>query len=318
MAVFHADDFGVAQVEPGFLREMAYAHFGADQHRHDEAVAGGIHRAAERFHVARMHHRAAHRRNAFAQRQQLTEARFRIEQTDFRRADVLEPQLLGRCQHPGGAVQHTVAPLVHHLAVQFDPLLFLVLADDGGGHRQRVADAHRLGEVQRLVEVDGARPRELGAEQGGNERTAPHAVRDHAVEQRVLRVLRIEVGRIGVSGHGGEGLDVSQGQRAQQTGALADLQLIEGDVLYPLGGGRVVLCGIHAGPGQARCSIRRRRGSRHRRRWSGRSCRTRRPSTGRCSAARSLPASPGDPAAPCGWRCPSVRRRRRYRTRRGS
>ncbi len=83
MAVRHVDDFNTGQINAGLCGHMANTHFGTNQHRNDQAVAGRVHGAAERAFVARVHHGAAHGFQAFAQRQQVIEARFAGQTTGF-------------------------------------------------------------------------------------------------------------------------------------------------------------------------------------------------------------------------------------------
>jgi hypothetical protein len=62
--------------------------------------------------------------------------------------------------------------------------------------------------MQGLVHVDGARAGQLGAQDRGHQRATPHAVGDDAVEQGVIGVLGVQMGRIGVAGDSGKGHDV--------------------------------------------------------------------------------------------------------------
>ena len=127
-------------------------------------------------------------------------------------------------------MQHALPFLIENLAVELDALFGFVLADHGGGHCQRVADANGLGEMQHLIEINRARTGKLRSEQGGNQGTPPHAVRNDAMKQGVIGVLGIQVRGIGVAGDGGKGLDVGQRQRAQQAGTLAQSDFVKSDV----------------------------------------------------------------------------------------
>ena len=247
MAVRHRDDLNAGQVDAAFFSELAHARLGADQHRHDQAVARGVHGAAQRVNITGMNYRAAHRRHAIAQRQQFLEAGFGVEQLDLWCADLGQAHHLRRCQHTRRAVQHPHALLVSHLAVEFDLFSDVVLAGHGGGDGQRVANAHRLGEVQHLLEVNRAGAGKVRAQQRRDQRAAPHAVRDHAMEQRVIGVFGVQVGRIGVARDGGKGLDVAQRHGAQQARALAQRDGVVGKVFDPFGVGRQIHGGLFLG-----------------------------------------------------------------------
>jgi hypothetical protein len=83
---------------------------------------------------------------------------------------------VGRRQHFGCAVNHLFAVLIDADAVEDHVLVVIELAIAAHRHGQRVAHPYRAAEVQRLVDVDRARSGKLGAQQGGDQRAAPHAV----------------------------------------------------------------------------------------------------------------------------------------------
>ncbi len=101
----------------------------------------------------------------------------------------------------------------------------------GECQRQRVADAQRTLEVQRLADVDGAGAGKLGAEHGGDQGAPPHAMGDDLVEHRGAGVFRIDQRRIDVAGDDGEHLDVFRFQRARQCRRFTDDNFVEGAVL---------------------------------------------------------------------------------------
>ena len=237
VAVLHGQDLGTVQVDACLFGYGAQAGFGGDQHRCDQAVGCRIHGAAQGLGVAGVHHCTALWRQSLAHGQQVAQSRLRVEELDLRRVRLGQAHLLLRRQHPGQAVQHGFAFLVHGLAIEFHLLALFDFAQHGGGHGQGVAHAHRAGEMQVLRHIDGARPGKLCAQQGGDQCAAPHAVRDHPVEQGVVGVVAVEVGGVGVARNGCKGLDVGHAQGAQESCALAYLQLVVSDVLKPFGGG---------------------------------------------------------------------------------
>ncbi|MPN18319.1 hypothetical protein SDC9_165679 [bioreactor metagenome] len=127
---------------------------------------------------------------------------------------LLHAQLLRGGQQPGAAMEHRLAVLVGHLAVHHHVVVRIVLFGHGGGHRQRIAHAHGVRELQILRQVNGAGAGELCAEQRRDECAAPHAVRHHVVEQRALRVFGVHVRGVDVARDGRKGLDVLQRERA--------------------------------------------------------------------------------------------------------
>jgi hypothetical protein len=109
----------------------------------------------------------------------------------------------------------------------------LLFAGDGDG--QRVADPHRLREVQRLILVHRARAGKLGSQHVRDQGAAPHAVGDHLAQHRRMRVLRIDVRRVDVAGHDGVHLDVFLAQRAHQQALSPTCDLVEGAVFDVVG-----------------------------------------------------------------------------------
>ena len=241
MAVRYRDDLDAAQVDASLLGDVTYAPFRTDQHRHDQAVARRVHGTAERTRVAGMHHRATHRRQARTARQQFIETGLRVKQLNLRRIDAWQAHLDGGGQHPCRAVQHALAFLIEHLAIQLDTFGQVVFADHRGRHGERVTDANGFAEVQHLILINGAGAGKLGAQQGGNQGPAPHAVGNYAVVQSVVGVDGIQVRRVGVTRYGRKGLDIVQRQRAQQAGALAQRNFVVSDVFNQIR----VQCEIH-------------------------------------------------------------------------
>jgi hypothetical protein len=230
VAVLYRVNLHPFEVDARLGRHGADARLGAHEHRHDQAVACRVHGTAQRARIARVHHGAAHGGHAVGQRQQLLEARLGVKQLDLRCIHLGNAHLGGGRQHAGRAVQHALALLVDHRTVEFDAFFLVVLARHGHRHGERVANAHRLGEMQHLLQINGAGARKLRAQQRRDECAAPHAVGDDAVKQRVVGVFGVEVGRVGVARDGGKGLDVGLREGAQQARALAHAQFVVGDV----------------------------------------------------------------------------------------
>ena len=175
-----------------------------------------------------------HRRGggqALGAREELLVAGPAVGDGEFGQLDALALHLLGRREHLGFARDHLQAVLVGAQALEDHVLVVVELLLAGHLHRDGVADLHRPREAQRLADVDGAGAGELGAEDRGDQRAAPHAVGDHLVEHRRVRVLRVDVRRVDVARHDGEELDVLGAQRAGQGRAVADLDLVVGAVL---------------------------------------------------------------------------------------
>ena len=80
------------------------------------------------------------------------------------------------------------------------------------------------------MQIDGARPGEMGAEQSRNHRRRPHAMGNHPVKHRIVGVIGVEMGRIGIARHRRKGLNIVNRQHARHHVGLADLQFIKGDV----------------------------------------------------------------------------------------
>jgi hypothetical protein len=130
---------------------------------------------------------------------------------------------LGRRNYRRVAGNHRLADLVGAPAVEHDAPRRFFPKRDRQFDVERVADVHGRVELERLARVAGAGPRQARAEHGGNQRRAPHAVRDDpgglggTVRRRVAR-------------HRGEQLQVGRGERALDGGAIADDDLVEGAV----------------------------------------------------------------------------------------
>ena len=196
-----------------------------------------------------------------------------------------------------GAIKENIDTLfrmqrvVGHHAVQRQAVALDVTCGHDRLGGQRVAGAHRQVKAQRLALVDRAGAGKLGAQQRGDHRAGPHAMRDRAVEAGRVGVFRVDMGRVHIARDQREGDDVVLRQRAADAGACAQRQLVEGEVGDRFGGRDRVHGGLRASGRQVVGALAREagisapHGSRRRRRASGRSCRAR-------------PARPGRPG---GW-----------------
>jgi len=76
-------------------------------------------------------------------------------------------------------------------------------------------------------------------------------VANHLAELAGAGVFDVDVGRVDVTGHRREQVDVFRTQGADQLGEVADLDLVEGAVLDELGGGMFhegsLLCALQHG-----------------------------------------------------------------------
>ena len=132
----------------------------------------------------------------------------------FGQAGQRAANLLFRGQHQGLAADDFVSVLIDGDAFQPDGFLFRIFFDDPNSHADRVADFDRLAELKGLAQIDGSRSRQAHAEQGGDERAAPHAVGDDFLKAVLAGVFVVQVRGICVAGGDGEQLNVLAGQHA--------------------------------------------------------------------------------------------------------
>ena len=232
----HVDEPAAQEVDPVLPGDFAHLFLRADEDRAQEARFRGGDRALQRLRMDRLRE---HRRGGGQPgraREELLVARPAIRDGDLGQFHALALYFLGGRQNFRLAGDHLQSILVGALAVEDDVLVvveFLLARDlDGDG----VADLYRAREAQRLADVDRARPGKLGAEHRGDERAAPHAVRDDLVEHGGVRVLGIHMRRVDVARHDGEELDVLRLERPGEDGALAELDLVVSAVLDELRG----------------------------------------------------------------------------------
>ena len=178
-----------------------------------------------------MDHGGSHRREVARGGDQRLVARAAFVQVHLRQKGARPPDLLGRRDHLGHALDHHFTGLVGAKTVENQAAFFRLFLPHRHPHRHRFAQSDRAAEVQRLIEVDRAGSGQFGPKQRGNQRAAPHPVGDDLVEQIGLGVGLVDMGGIDVPGHDGEKLDVFAPQRSNQLGRLANLDLVECFVL---------------------------------------------------------------------------------------
>ncbi|MNT12211.1 hypothetical protein D3C72_1471320 [compost metagenome] len=135
-----------------------------------------------------------------------------------------------RRDHRRGAFQHDLTLTVGADRVEHDDafLWLLFLHRDGGG--DRVAGRNRLEELEVLAEIDRAWSGQARAEHGRDEGGRPHAMGDDMAEETGFRKGSVEMGRVLVTGNGGEQIDVVAPDQPNDRGGVAGLQLVEGSV----------------------------------------------------------------------------------------
>ena len=205
--------------------------FRSDQHRHDQPLARRLDSAEQRGGIHRMHHRGSDRLQPACHFDQPLVALSGAIEIDFRQQHPRPRNLLDRRDHFGEAGDHLFAALIGGAAIQQQAFLGRVLLFDRDRDGHGVAEQHGPCEPQRLIEIDRARSGQLRAEQGRDQRPAPHAVRHHLMKHVTLGESRVDMHRVDVAGHHREHLDVAIGQRPNQTGGVTDFDLIEGTVL---------------------------------------------------------------------------------------
>ena len=296
VAVLDRLDARVAQIQPGLLGQRADLRLRADQPRHDQAAPGGGQRAGQRGGVAGMHHAALHRRLPGQIGRPAVDPACQpgvgVEQVHLRQRCARPADLLQRRAHQRLAADDGRAGLVRHHAVQRQAVALDVACGHDRLGGQRVAGAHRQVKAQRLALVDRAGAGKLGAQQRGDHRAGPHAMRDRAVEAGRVGIFRVDMGRVHIARDQREGDDVVLRQRAADAGPRAHGQLVEGEVGDRFGRRDRVHGGLRASGRQVVGALAREagisapHGSRRRRRASGRSCRVRPVRPGRPPARR--------------------------------
>ena len=136
---------------------------------------------------------------------------------------------LRRRNYFNGRFHHGLAALIDGGAGEQHGPGFRAFLARLGGQGECVIQIHRPQVTERLGHEYGARPRQLTAEQAGEQTGHPHAVAD---QWRVMFASEffVQVGGIEVAGHSGEELDIQWFQGAGQADFLTDFDLGEGAI----------------------------------------------------------------------------------------
>ena len=193
----------------------------SNQHRHDQFGTRCFHRTEQRRRIDRMDDRGMDWFKAACHLDQAFVAPAFLPQFDFGKDNARPGNLFDRRNDVRGAGDDFLAVLVHSPAIEDDPVCFLDFAVDPHRHGDRVAEADRPAKVQGLVHIDRPRTGKLCSQQGGNQRSAPHAMGHDLVEHIGFRIGLVEICRIDVPGHDRENLDVLVGEGPDQTGGIA-------------------------------------------------------------------------------------------------
>jgi hypothetical protein len=228
VAVWRFFDRYAVDCESGRFRDGRNAFARPDQHGLDETRGACIDRRGQAHRVAGMNDRhleLAERAHVLHQSHEVVA--LREGDLDLRQRAACALDAFGGCYDRRLAGDHGAAVLVLAAAIEHDPVGRFVARDDGHAYRERVADANRRVECQRLVGILGTGARQPRAKHRRDERSAPHAVRDDAVEACRVREGRVDVRGVDVARHRGEQLDVGSGERALDAGGIADGNLGE-------------------------------------------------------------------------------------------
>jgi len=172
--------------------------------RIDEPGARRLGDRRERIVVHRMGDGRFHRRQVSSLVDDGPEFGAAVMQQHFGQHRARPAYLFGWRQNRCRPVDHGLAVLIGAQAIEDDALFFVVLAGCRDADRDRVADADRTSEFQGLADIDSSGAGKVGAEHGGDQGAAPHAVSDDLVKHLVVGVFLVEMGRIDVTGHDGE------------------------------------------------------------------------------------------------------------------
>ena len=227
----HVDDAHAAQVDAVAGRHFADLALRADQHRNHQPGIAGLDGAAQGFGITGVGHGDGDGLHALGHLQHVEIALLAVGDGDPRQGHARALDLLGGGHHLGGAVDDLQPVLVDALTVEQQVVVVLEALGTGDGDGERVTNGDRTPELEGLAHVNGARPRKLGAENGGNQHAAPHGVADHLAELAGSGKLRVHVGRVNVARHHREQVDVLGAQGANQQRGVAHGDLVKCPVL---------------------------------------------------------------------------------------
>jgi len=137
----------------------------------------------------------------------------------------------GRRHYGGGAGNYHFAMLIDGCRFQGHDIfvrgLFNYLEIDG----DRIAQLDRTFEPEGLSKVNGAGSRQFHRQRGGNQTAGIHAMGNPLTEHRAAGKRGIKVDRVDVAGDCGKQNQIVLGQGFAVGSGLADLQLIESEIL---------------------------------------------------------------------------------------
>jgi hypothetical protein len=212
-------------------RHLADLAFGADQHRNHQPGIAGLDGAAQGFGIAGVGHRDGNGLHALGHLEHMEVALLAVGDGDLRQGHARALDLLGGRHHLGRAVDDLQPVLVDALAIEQQVVVVLEALGTGDGDGEGVANGDGAPELEGLAHIDGARPRKLGAENGGNQHAAPHGVADHLAELAGAGKLRVHVGGVDVARHHRKKVDVFGAQGADQERGIAHGDFVKGPVL---------------------------------------------------------------------------------------
>ena len=234
MAVGGIDDAQAGEVEAEFLGDRADLGFRPDQDRIDQPQTGRLHRALQRDLIAGMADRHRDRRQIGTAGDDVLEDVMAAAQRHLLKLHAGLDDLFQRRLHSGTTGEQGFALLVLRPTIQHHVCGGRLFADRDG-HRDGVAHLDRSLELDILAAIDGARPRQLIAQQSRQQRPAPHAVRHHlAVIGEPLGAFGAVMGGIEIPGRDAEQLDILHAASPRQCRRITDLDLGECPVMHHL------------------------------------------------------------------------------------
>ena len=154
MTVRHINQFYCSNVQTSLLGDCANFVSGANQHGNDQPMRRRIQRTSQGFGIARVHHGTAQSLESLGFLQQGLQPCLRIKQLNQGCLDFGAPHLLGRRDHHCLTLDHILAMLVDHGAVERDPMLFVLLGEHCHAHVQGIAHPHWLQKLQVLFQIN--------------------------------------------------------------------------------------------------------------------------------------------------------------------
>ena len=227
VAVCGIDDADSGKVDGKLFGNGADAVFRANQNRFDDASLKCHHRPLERLFIAGMGDGSRNGFESFDPSQHLGEAGLLVVDMDLRGVVVLQAgNFLAGCQNLCRSDNDLQAFLIGAGAVENDVPVVIELLLHRDGDDDPVANGDWTGEVQRLVDQNGAWAGKLSRQDGRNERAAPHAVGDGFAKHATLGIFGINRCRVDVAGEDGKKLHILGHQGSGQRRAVTDSNFV--------------------------------------------------------------------------------------------